>query len=165
MPSSTTSFFQLPKINPTFAKNAASEIRRGAIVGLVIGCHGSYLVSFFNESLATIISANFLRLCGIGAISFPLSYLSESLTTHFFLENEFMKQYPNLKTFIEKTNSLLFQLCATTVAAAMLGAPLGVTVISMTIIPTIVYVIEVISTAFKALLGENQISRTLDSLF
>ena len=134
--------------------NAALEIPAGALVGGIQGSLGKALFSFFNAPLASTVGG-FGTFAGIGAIAYPLIFLPKLLADHLIDNSAFLARNPNFKAFVSETSSLLVSLGAVTAAAALLGTPLAPTVISMMVIPAVLYVLSTVCNVINACLGLN----------
>lgn len=117
--------------------HAALSVPVGALVYPLFGSLGKFALSFFDSSMASC-AGSFGTFAAMGAIAAPLVIIPSIIKDHFLDHSEFLKNYPNLKGFLNATSSFLINLGAITAAAAMLSIPVfGATVISMLIIPAV----------------------------
>lgn len=123
----------------------------GALVSGISGSLGKWGLSLFNPSIVSS-AGGLATFAGIGAIAAPLLILPKLLIDHFVINKSvFLELNPNLKEFVQDTSDLLLTLGAVTAAAAMLGSPLGVTVLCLMVVPAILYVLNTIVNAVNAL--------------
>jgi hypothetical protein len=124
----------------------------GALAGGIFGSLGQYAVSFFNPAMASV-AGSFATFAGIGAIAAPLIIIPRILLDHVLNRSAFLAQRPNFKEFIQDTTSLLLNLAVVATAAAIIGSPIGPTILCMMIIPAAIYLLSTLCRAINACLN------------
>lgn len=103
----------------------------------ITGTIGKYAYSFFNPA-ATQAMGGFGTFAGIGALAFPLAYIPTLISNHFLDKSSFLTEHSELKSFLKSSLGFVYSLAATAVAAAIIGSPIGTSVICTMVIPAMI---------------------------
>lgn len=128
----------------------------GALVGGISGGLGKCAVSFFNPAMASA-AGSFLTFAAVGAIAAPLMILPKLITDYLINKSHFLNKHQNLKEFLENTSTFLLTLGAVAASAAILGTPIGPTIICMMVIPAVLYAINAICSAINAFFNPDEV--------
>ncbi|HHF7344293.1 TPA: hypothetical protein ACPSKB_000696 [Legionella feeleii] len=121
----------------------------GPLIYGVEGIIGKYSLSFFSPAIASA-AGTFASFAGVGAIALPLFFFSSSITENFIEKSSSLKENPNLKEFLKDTSNLLIELGSLTTAAAILQAPIAITLLCSMIIPTAIYAFKTLQNAINS---------------
>ena len=127
----------------------------GALSGGFTGSLGKASCSFFNSSVTSTVGG-FATFAAVGAIATPLVVMSSLLVNHFIDNSDFLSRHPNAQRFMKDTSTLLLELAAVAAAAAMLGTPVGATVLCMMVIPAACYLLSTLCTAINTCLSSDK---------
>lgn len=125
----------------------------GVVVG-INGWIGKDAYSFFNPVAAQSVGG-FGSLVGMGLLVYPLAIIPTLVTRTMLDKSAYFKNYPLLKEFIKDSLSLAYCLAAVAATAAIVGNPIGASLVCYSIVPAILTVLNTLANVIGVVRAGN----------
>lgn len=133
---------------------AGSHVLCGALGGGIVGVLGKFTGSFFAPGLVNG-AGGFMAFAGVGALAALLRWIPELLTNQYIENNAFLKEHPHLQSIIKESSKLAYWSASIAASAALVGSPVGPSLVCMTLLPLIGWAVDLITDVINALIEQK----------
>lgn len=131
----------------------------GALLGGLSGIGGRCAISFFSPAMASA-AGTFSTFAGVGLIAAPLMLIPSYITNRLLSKIDFLKAHPKLAAFLADTADFLITLGAVAAGTALISSAFPATLLSVMIIPAVVYALKTLCNVLNVCLGEEEVHRS-----